>query len=80
MLILFILAVSALIVALVVGIDVGEQVWSEKKAQRDAYKAKQLEAIMTLRNKLAERFAHILEVEVVELPKKRVGAKHRLVV
>jgi hypothetical protein len=79
MLILYVLGISALVIALAVGIDVGEQIWVEKRAERKAFKAKQLEALTVLRGMLVERFAHVLDAEVVELHQKTVGGKHRLV-
>jgi hypothetical protein len=80
MLILFVLGVSVLVIALTVGIDVSEQIWAEKHAERTAFKKKQLEAFVTLRDALLERVQRTVDVDVVvELPKKSAGAKHRLV-
>lgn len=79
MLILFVLGVSTLVIALTVGIDVSGQVWAENRAERDAFKKKQLEALAILRGALVERVKNTVDLKVVQLPKKSVGAKHRLV-
>lgn len=79
MLILYVLGISALVIALAVGIDVGEQIWVEKRAERKAFKAKQIEAFMTLVEALSGRAEVSFDSKVVEFPTKTVGGKHRLV-
>lgn len=83
MILVFILAVSAGIVCLAVGIDVGSQVWAEKRAWREAEKAR-VQACKNaiaagVRLKMARATQTTIELKVVSLPKKPVHGRHRLV-
>jgi hypothetical protein len=79
----FILSVSAGIVCLAVGIDVGSQVWAEKRAWREAQEARLVEArnLITagIRLKMARTAEKTIELKVVTLPKKPAHGRHRLV-
>jgi hypothetical protein len=79
----FILAVSAGIVCLAVGIDVGSQVWAEKRAWREAQEARLIEARNSIaagvRLKMARATQTTIPLQVVTLPKKPVSGRHRLV-
>jgi hypothetical protein len=82
----FILLVSAGVIALAVGIDVGQQVWDEKRAARTAHWAKMRAAEALLYASIAKRFEErmkeqaqtTIELKVVALPQKPTGGRHRL--
>jgi len=81
----FILLASAGIVGLTVGIDVGQQYWEEKRAERKAQLTKLREAEATLMAAISKRLeermkthTNVVELNVVTLPKKPVGGRHRL--
>jgi hypothetical protein len=81
----FVLLVSAGIVFLAVGTDVGSGIWSEKQEERKAEeeKVRQAEAILldVVKQRFEERLdipANIVELKVVAAPPKRVGGRHRL--
>lgn len=83
MILVFILAVSAGIVCLAVGIDVGSQVWAEKRAWREAEKAR-LQAARDsiaagIRLKMARASQSTIPLKVVTLPKQPARGRHRLV-
>lgn len=83
MILVFVCAVSAGIVCLAVGIDVGSQVWAEKKAWREAEKARLQDAKNTIaagvRLRMARAADKTIELKVVTLPKKTAHGRHRLV-
>jgi hypothetical protein len=79
----FVLLVTAGIIFLAVGIDVSNQIWREKQAERDS----QEDAIAVLYAAIAKRFAsrmqapdNVVPLEVVARPQKpsSVGGRHRL--
>jgi len=77
----FVLLVSAGIIFLAVGIDVGQQIWLDRKARW----TKMLEAEALLYAAIAKRFegrfnpsSDTIELKVVSEPKKSVGGRHRL--
>lgn len=86
MLLVFVVVASLLIIAFAIGIDVGQQIWVEKRAERKALIARQTEAIALLQHAIAKRFEErmkaettTVELKVVELhPKKTTGGRHRL--
>ena len=74
---------------LAVGIDVGSQIWTEKREARKARWVQIREAEALLYASIAKRFedrqkaqelpaVNIIELQVVALPKKPVGGRHRL--
>lgn len=80
----FVLLVSAGIVALALGIDVGQQIWVEKRAARKAQLAKLKAAEETLIAAISKRLegrrkahANVIELKVVVSPKMPVGGRHR---
>lgn len=85
----FILLVSAGIVVLAVGIDVGSQIWAEKREARKAHWARMREAEALLYVSISKRFqermtmqaqaqTNTIELTVISLPKKPVSGRHRL--
>lgn len=81
----FVLVVWIGIVVLVAGADAGLQLWVEKRAAREAHWAKIREAEATLYKAISKRLeermraqTNTVELEVVALPKKPVGGRHRL--
>lgn len=83
----FILAVSAGVVVLAVGIDVGFQIWTEKREARKAHWVRVKEAEALLYASISKRFqermttqaqTNTIELTVISLPKKSVGGRHRL--
>jgi hypothetical protein len=86
----FILAVSAGIVCLAVGIDIGSQVWTEKRAWREAEKARVVEAKNLIVQGIHRKFETTMEMrtvrpkvvvplEAVRVVEKPVHGRHRLV-
>ncbi|QJD49798.1 hypothetical protein SEA_CLUBPENGUIN_74 [Streptomyces phage ClubPenguin] len=80
----FVLLVSAGIVALAVGIDVGQQIWVEKQAARKAQLARLKAAEATLMEAISKRLeermkdrTNVIELKVVASPKMPVGGRHR---
>lgn len=86
MLLVFVVVASLLVIAFAVGVDVGQQIWAEKRAERKALIARQIEAINLLQHAITKRFeermlrnADTVEMKVVELhPQKTHGGRHRL--
>lgn len=79
----FVLLVSAGVVVLAVGVDVGSQAWVEKRAEREAHWAKMRAAEATLYAAISKRLeehrkTQTVELKVVALPPKPVGGRHRL--
>lgn len=78
----FVLLVWAVVVALAVGIDVGPEIWVEKRDARKAQRARIREAENMLRGAIVKRYQNtaqtVIELKVVALPKKPVGGRHRL--
>lgn len=81
----FVLLVSAGIIVLAGGIDVAQQIWSEKRADRVAHCEKVREAEATLYTAVYKKFGHrmtpqtnVVELKVTEAPKKPASGRHRL--
>lgn len=83
----FVLLASAGVIVLTVGLDAAQQAWVEKRAERKAHWAKVREAETLLYAAISKRFeghfkieskTNVIELKVVELPKKPVGGRHRL--
>jgi hypothetical protein len=80
----FVLLVSVGVVVVAVGVDVGSQLWVEKRAEREAHWTKVREAEALLYKAIQKRFeertkAHtnVIELKVVASPKMPVGGRHR---
>ena len=79
----FVLLVSAGIVVLAVGVDVGQNLWAEKQKERKAEQEKLDEAENLLYAGIFRRQQNknpddTIELKVVTTPKKPVGGRHRL--
>lgn len=82
MILVYILAVSLAIVCLALGIDVGSQVWAEKRAWREEEQARVKAATdriaAGIRLKMARANQTTIELKVVSLPKQPARGRHRL--
>lgn len=90
MILAFILSVSAGIVCLAVGIDVGSQVWAEKRAWREAEKERINRAKTMIVQGIHRKFETTMQMEIVQpkvvvplhavrVVEKPVHGRHRLV-
>lgn len=82
----FVLLTSAGVVVLAVGIDAGSQLRKDKQAEREAHWAKVREAEALLYQAIQKRFearmkaaqTETLDLNVVTIPQKPAGGRHRL--
>lgn len=81
----FVLVVWLGIVILAVGIDVGPEIWAEKRAAREEYRQRVREAesaiYMGIAKHLEERKkarTNVVELKVMARPQRTVGGRHRL--
>lgn len=78
MILVVILAISVGVVLAALGVDIGRQVWVDKKSARKIKEAKRAEALALLRTSIARKMETTMELKVVVLPKKpKHAGKHR---